>query len=909
MSRIAARSIPLLCLGLAFVQPLFAQGPPKSSDDAIPTLQTDPLPEGAVHRIGTTRLRLPMPAGYFIFNPDDSVLMVGCGGDVRFWETKTWRELWRLEALAFSCSPDGKHVARMTHDRNVEIWDAHKKVRVHSVNLSRIGRHVRIFDIEFNHKGDGLWLGVSGQGIWLYNWNKGDIAHRIAANDFLDSSLCLSRDRKTLAMRRHSERIAVYDAVTFATKREITTPRSADEITLNHDGKILASHDMQGQTKFWDTTTGKSVSLLPDPPKKPGDERDDNIAIDGMSQLSGRLLFDAKGDRIVFTGRLAAFDPKAKSRVAQAERVGQGAYTGAIGNTNTLIAVGSSDGSVDVRRLDSLKPTVNDPFPRGAALSLAFSHDGRSLATYHASEAGEVRTWSVGDFGLGKRFSLDHGGENDLSQAFRVAASGRFATESLARSMSNAVRLRFLPDNQKLALGSNNLWNLESGNRIPTKAIEQRLVRATSDNRRWLIAKENDIFDVTELSLYDSRTKQTIATLPLEISPENCYPSDSLFGVLSADGGIIALQARPASQRDPNTGESPRREASLIVWNARGEQPKKLFATTFDVTPRSFDLDASGRFLVVQGGPSVAAPHRLWHVPTGLPLWKIETHDDPSARKKPTLPIATDFDLSGDIDFDVEDLDLGDHVAFAPDGQVFAEAGFGKIVIRETLSGQRLLSFPSGDGAVCDLAFSPDGRLLASASRDSTVTLWKIPPFAAAAKGTWTHDSFEERWKILSGPALPAYQALADLHAGGDEAVARIAAKIRPEIRDEHEKIRAAMADLASPKFHVREKATVRLEQWGYRLKPYLQEAISQATDLEQQRRLGALLDRYKSAGIDPNELRLGRCVFLLEQIGTAAARQLLDEIALGNSHDMTVESARAALARFEMKRAKADRN
>src|SRR5262245_37523568 len=82
----------------------------------IPMVLDDPLPAGAERRLGSSRLRVPDRAGYFMFSPDDKVLIVGSAENVRFWDTKTWKELWRTTARAFTCSPDGVHIARQTGD-------------------------------------------------------------------------------------------------------------------------------------------------------------------------------------------------------------------------------------------------------------------------------------------------------------------------------------------------------------------------------------------------------------------------------------------------------------------------------------------------------------------------------------------------------------------------------------------------------------------------------------------------------------------------------------------------------------------------------------------------------------------------------------------------------------------------
>ncbi|HID51350.1 MAG TPA: WD40 repeat domain-containing protein, partial [Anaerolineae bacterium] len=66
-------------------------------------------------------------------------------------------------------------------------------------------------------------------------------------------------------------------------------------------------------------------------------------------------------------------------------------------------------------------------------------------------------------------------------------------------------------------------------------------------------------------------------------------------------------------------------------------------------------------------------------------------------------------------------------LAFHPDGRMLAVAGESAVTLWDTTSGNVLNTIQGHEGPINSLAFSRDGAYLATASDDSTARIWQIP--------------------------------------------------------------------------------------------------------------------------------------------------------------------------------------
>jgi hypothetical protein len=259
-------------------------------------------------------------------------------------------------------------------------------------------------------------------------------------------------------------------------------------------------------------------------------------------------------------------------------------------------------------------------------------------------------------------------------------------------------------------------------------------------------------------------------------------------------------------------------------------------------------------------------------------------------------------------------------ICFSPDGRLIAvgcavrdrkrdqpEITKGIVDLWEIASGSVRSQFRGHEGGVSALAFSPDGRRLASGSSDTTILIWDVngDRLVPHQERKLTGSQGEALWQQLASPEGEAgCDAIGRLCAAPSDSLELLGSHLKPvpPLPDERETGRLLKL-LVSRQPAERALAERRMMVAGQEIVPALRTAINGSPSPELRKQAEALLMRILFSETPDDSIRLTRALEVLERIATPQARELVRSAALGREdHPLTLE-AKSVLARMQGRR------
>jgi RNA polymerase sigma factor (sigma-70 family) len=844
----------------------------------------DPLPAGALARLGTVRFRQGDIVGRLVFSTDGTRLgSLGWNGTFHVWDATSGKEPYRLD-LAAHGFPTGS--------RQVQIGQTEDFVgRCQAIALPSSPRGLTLLTV--GHGKLEQWdLPANSAASPAEATREGARKHTVPLPPVNWNQLALSPDGKVLAggitgqngqhaqlglweLQHDVERLSLRELGRFEGASE-----SFSSIVFSADGKTVAglARVDQGRTEpllLLDVVSAREIAILQVPPIT-ANAQEAAVAV----APNGRTLALGCRDR---TLRLWDFRGQEIRRLEGHEDEIAGV---AFSPDGKLLVSGSRDRTVRLWDVATGKEMQCCRGHESWVEAVAFSPDGRTVAS--GGQDYLIRLWNVAS---GKEL-LPQAGPQHWVTCVAIAPDSKTAVTG---GFDNTLRF----------------WDLTTGQELRQLHHPRGIMAVAFSPDGKLLASSS--FDRT-IRLWDGATGQELRRLEghengvcaLAFSPDGkllVSGSDDqtvrLWDVATGQErrqlrGHTGIVRAVAFSPDGRTAVSGSYDATVRLWDvATGRQVRVCAGHSGSVHGVAFSAD--GRVLVSGGlaalgafqgagpaaGPaSLADALRLWDPATGKELRSCPGEPDPQAQHQ--------RDVAG--------------VAISPDGRTLAAAEEnGGLVLYELATGQPRRRLEGHTGKTEAVAFSADGKRLVSIGTDLTALVWdalgRPDPTPTAHLSPQQLDA---HWSALAGKdAHKAWEAIVAL-ASQEQTASFLQKHLRPVPVMEERRLARLVTDLDSDRFAVRDQARRELEKLGESAQGALRRALEGNPSVEVRRRVEELVDKLDQASPSPERLQALRALEALERLGTADAYRLLAELAGGATEAWLTREARAAVIRSE---------
>jgi len=492
-----------------------------------------------------------------------------------------------------------------------------------------------------------------------------------------------------------------------------------DGLAFSPDGRLLASGGDDDKLHLWDTATGTPLAAL----------TGHTAPVNAIAfSPAGQLVATGSADDTIRIWRVAT-RRTIETLTGDTDAIEDLAF--APGPSGQILASASRDGTVRIWNLSTGHADAVLPFRGSFMRSVAFSPDGKTLATGGSDM--KVTLWNIADLS-----------RPELAQ-------------TLTGATKTIISLAYSPGGKTIAATETNggamMWSTAGGTGVPLRGGTHTStgLAFSSDGSMLFSGASYD-----HLLLWDSATGRQLPTggeatlgdvTVLAFSPA----TDSI--AVGGLGGALRIWRSPVPRftghtsgvagvtitPDGTTVASVGSDRTLRTWNRAGQLrvtvrlPKP--ATTVAISP-------DGRFVVTGGHDNAVTVRSLPDLTlvTSFPAG-TSVSDVAFAARSGTLVAASAGTkiLMWDIGTRQPRASFSagtrvNRIAFSPDGRALAAVTNAGTVLKWTIgTTHRIVGHATVSGPLDAVSFSPDGRVVATAGSDGEITLWsaaRLKPLA-----------------------------------------------------------------------------------------------------------------------------------------------------------------------------------
>jgi len=548
-----------------------------------------------------------------------------------------------------------------------------------------------------------------------------------------------SPDGRRVATAGSSKKIVIYDLDGTGEPQTLRGHTrqfmNSGLLAFSPDGQRLASasgglFQPRGPCEFflWDLATGTRLELA------------------GHSNWLWAVAFSTNGQWLASAcqdGTVGLWDANAHTNLALLHGHQGPVYAAVFSPDGKSIFSGGEDGTVRCWDVTSRRE-VGLPLEHELGVwYVAISPDGRMLATACTDQY--LRLWDLTSRrGRKLRYSLVECPRAPVfspdGKLLAFGTGGNIRVWDLSAEQEKTVLrgsagpiiyLRFMPDGKRLVSASEfdspMLWDLERPEKLSVlRGFHEGVWSMTlSADQRWLVVGTGDFFELErpgEVLVFDFASRQSLLPPlphPAAVNSVCLNPDGQVLATGCADrhvrlfslpdGRLVRTLTNAVNNKPGNVVFSPDGR-TLVTASGRTGQLTLWNTVTWEATPllrkppndaQHFGFSPDGSLLVTPMGTAKCAV--VWNLPTGA--------------TNRALPMET----------------LTSGAAFSRDGTLLAVKDFSTVALFEVGTWKLLGTLRGHEHVIMAMAFSPDGKTLASVGIDYSVRLWSVPARAELA--------------------------------------------------------------------------------------------------------------------------------------------------------------------------------